>query len=71
MKPRVSCWIALSRWKNAGLCWSKPGHAAAHTGFAQITRLRVLQRFYDEDEVTLAALLRMQDRLLDLENEDV
>ena len=53
------------RWPVLEQAWSR----AAHTGFAQITR-RVLQRFYDEDEVTLAALLRMQDRLLDLENEE-
>ena len=41
---------------------------AAHTGFAQITR-RVLHHFYGEDDVTLEALQRMQDRLLNLEEE--
>ena len=52
------------RWPVLEHAWSR----TAHTGFAQITR-RVLDHFYNEDEVTLGALQRMQDRLLNLEEE--
>lgn len=49
------------RWPVLERAWRR----TAHTGYAQVTRL-VLKRFYDEDALTLDALKRMQDRLLDL-----
>lgn len=51
------------RWPVLKRAWTR----AAHTGFAQITR-RVLHQFYGEEEVTLPALHRMQNKLLDLED---
>ena len=54
------------RWPILETAWAR----TCHTGFAQVTR-RVLKKFYGEDEVTLAVLHRMQDRLLDLEDEAV
>ncbi len=51
------------RWPILETAWRR----ARHTGFAQVTR-RVLKKFYDEDEVTLDALRRMAERLLDLED---
>jgi hypothetical protein len=51
------------RWPLLEKAWRR----TCHTGYAQVTR-RVLKRFYDEDDVTLAALRRMQDKLLDLTN---
>ena len=38
---------------------------ACHTGFAQVSR-RVLQKFYNEDQVTFAALEHMEGRLMNL-----
>jgi len=38
-----------------------------HTGYAQVVR-RVLKKFYNEDSLTLEALKRMQDKLIDLED---
>lgn len=52
------------RWPILEKAWRRAGH----TGYAQITR-RVLKKFYDEEDVTFDALSRMQDRLLDLEDE--
>jgi predicted TIM-barrel fold metal-dependent hydrolase len=50
-----------ARWPVLERAWQR----ARHTGYAQVTR-RVLLRFYQEDDLTLAALQRMQTRLLDL-----
>ena len=52
------------RWPVFERAWKR----TCHTGYAQVAR-RVLKRFYDEDEVTLDALKRMKDRLLDFEDE--
>ena len=53
------------RWPILEVAWQR----TCHTGFAQITR-RVLKKFYDEDDVTLSVLRRMQDRLLDFSEAD-
>ena len=52
------------RWPILKKAWPR----TCHTGFAQVTR-RVLQKFYDETDVTLDALHRIHDKLLDLEDE--
>ena len=52
------------RWPILETAWQR----TCHTGFAEITR-RVLKKFYDEDEVSLPALRRMQQSLLDLSDE--
>ncbi len=49
------------RWPLLKRAWQR----TRHTGYAQVTR-RVLREFYGEMELTLAALRRMEDRLLDL-----
>ncbi len=49
------------RWPVLERAWQR----TCHTGYAQVTR-RVLKHFYDEDTLTLDALYRMRDRLLDL-----
>ncbi len=49
------------RWPVLERAWKR----TSHTGYAQVTR-RVLKRFYGEASLTLDALIRMQDRLLDL-----
>ena len=49
------------RWPVFERAWKR----TCHTGYAQVTR-RVLAKFYDEEEVTLEAARRMQDKLLDL-----
>lgn len=55
-KPLEVRWPVLERaWKRT-----------CHTGYAEVTR-RVLRKFYNENELSLAALRRMKDRLLDLE----
>lgn len=54
------------RWPILEKAWKR----TCHTGYAQVTR-RVLKKFYDEDELTLDALKRMQERLLDLTDEAV
>ncbi len=54
------------RWPILEAAWQR----TCHTGYAQVTR-RVLKKFYDEDDVTLPALRRMQDRLIDLTDEAV
>ncbi len=54
------------RWPILERAWQR----TCHTGYAQITR-RVLKKFYHEDELTLAALHRMEDRLIDLTDESV
>jgi Txe/YoeB family toxin of Txe-Axe toxin-antitoxin module len=50
-----------ARWPILERAWQR----TRHTGYAQVTR-RVLAHFYDEEALTLDALHRMQDRLLDL-----
>ncbi len=52
------------RWPILEKAWKR----TCHTGYAQVTK-RVLKRFYDEDDLTLEALKRMQDKLLDLSDE--
>lgn len=49
------------RWPLLERAWQR----TCYTGYAEVTR-RVLREFYDEEDVTLEALQRMQDRLLDL-----
>ena len=53
------------RWPILERAWPR----TCHTGFAQVTR-RVLKKFYGEDDVSLDALRRMVDKLLDLEDSD-
>ena len=52
------------RWPILEKAWPR----ACHTGYAQVAR-RVLKKFYGEDQVTFEALSRMEDRLMDLEDE--
>ena len=52
------------RWPVLEKAWRR----ACHTGYAQVTR-RVLKKFYQEDDLTLDTLERMQDKLLNLEDE--
>lgn len=52
------------RWPILEKAWRR----TLHTGYAQVTR-RVLKKFYDESDLTLDGLRRMQDRLLDLTDE--
>lgn len=52
------------RWPVLERAWNR----TKYTGYAQVTR-RVLKRFYGEDDLTLDALLRIKDRLLNLEDE--
>jgi len=54
------------RWPILERAWKR----TCHTGYAQVTR-RVLKKFYDEDELTLDALERVQEKLLDLTDEAV
>jgi len=54
------------RWPLFERAWKR----TCHTGYAEVTR-RVLKHFYGEDEVSLAAAQRIQDRILDLEDEAV
>jgi len=49
------------RWPLLERAWA----LACHTGFAQVTR-RVLKKFYDEDQVTFAALQRIESKLSNL-----
>jgi uncharacterized protein len=49
------------RWPALERAWRR----TCYTGYGQVTR-RVLKEFYGEDELTLAALRRMQGKLLDL-----
>jgi len=51
------------RWPLFEKAWKR----TCHTGYAQVTRL-VLEEFYGEDDLTLDALQRMKDKLLDLED---
>ncbi len=53
------------RWPIFERVWKR----TCHTGYAQVTR-RVLAKFYGEEEVTIEAARRMQDRLLDLSDRD-
>jgi len=50
-----------TRWPLLERAWKR----TCHTGYAQATR-RVLKRFYGEEALTLEALYRVKDRLLDL-----
>ena len=52
------------RWPLFEEAWSR----TCHTGYAQVSRL-VLKKFYGEDEVTLQALQRVSEKLLDLSDE--
>ena len=52
------------RWPILEKAWQR----SCHTGYAQVTR-RVLKKFYGEDKVTLDALHRIEERLLNLEDE--
>ena len=49
------------RWPVLERAWRR----TCYTGYAQVTR-RVLKEFYGEDTLTLGALQRMRDKLLDL-----
>lgn len=55
-----------ARWPVLENAWAR----TKHTGYAQVTR-RVLKHFYDEDDLTLEALLRMQSKLMDLSDPQV
>jgi len=52
------------RWPVLERAWSR----TCHTGYAEVTR-RVLREFYDETEVSLAALQRVQKKLIDFSDE--
>jgi len=54
------------RWPVFERAWKR----TCHTGYAEVTR-RVLRKFYGETEMTLKALKRMNEKLLDLEDEAV
>ena len=53
------------RWPVLERAWKR----TCHTGYARVTKL-VLRKFYGEDDLTLGALKRMRDRLLDLSDEE-
>ena len=52
------------RWVVLEKAWKR----CCHTGYAQVTK-RVLKKFYNEEELTLDALKRMKNKLLNLEDE--
>jgi uncharacterized protein len=52
------------RWPILEKAWKR----TCHTGYAQVTK-RVLKKFYNEDELTLDGLKRMQSKLANLEDE--
>ena len=52
------------RWPLLEKAWKR----SCHTGYGQVTKL-VLKKFYGEDKLTLDALKRMKNKLLNLENE--
>ncbi len=52
------------RWPVLEKAWKR----TCHTGYAQVTK-RVLKKFYNEDELTLDVLKKMQSKLLNLEDE--
>ncbi len=54
------------RWPVLERAWAR----TKHTGYAQVTR-RVLKHFYDEDDLTLDTLLRMESKLMDLSEPQV
>ena len=54
------------RWPVLEKAWKR----TRHTGYARVTRL-VLKKFYDEDDLTLEALARIQEQLLDVSDEKV
>jgi len=51
------------RWPVLERAWKR----TCHTGYAQVTR-RVLKKFYGEEDLSLDALRRMRERLLDIED---
>ena len=57
-------------WEDRWPLLEKAWKCSCHTGYAQITR-RVLKKFYGETDISLAALRRMEDRLINLEDEAV
>ncbi|NOY07754.1 MAG: amidohydrolase family protein [Spirochaetes bacterium] len=52
------------RWPVLKKAWDR----TCYTGYAKVTKL-VLKKFYNEEDLTLEALKRMKNKLLDLENE--
>jgi hypothetical protein len=52
------------RWPILERAWKR----TRHTGYAQVTKW-VLKKFYEEEDLTLDALKRMQGKLLDLSDE--
>ncbi|HIJ65939.1 MAG TPA: amidohydrolase family protein [Candidatus Hydrogenedentes bacterium] len=52
------------RWPAFEKAWKR----TCHTGYAQVTK-RLMKKFYNEDEMSLEALQRIGDKLLDLEDE--
>lgn len=52
------------RWALLEPIWER----TCHTGYAEVVR-RVMKHFYGEDKLTLAALQRMQEKLLNLADE--
>jgi len=54
------------RWPLLQKVWRR----TCHTGYAQVTR-RVMREFYGEEKLTLAALRRMKDKLLDLTDREL
>jgi len=54
------------RWPLLEKVWNR----TCHTGYAKVTKL-VMKKFYNEDELTLDALKRMQGKLTDLEDEKI
>lgn len=51
------------RWPSFEKMWNR----TCHTGYAQVTK-RVLKKFYNEDELSLDALKRMQGKMTDLKD---
>lgn len=54
------------RWPVLEKAWKR----TCHTGYAQVTK-RVLKKFYNEDELTLNGLKRMEGKLLNLEDPEL
>jgi hypothetical protein len=54
------------RWPVLARAWAR----TKHTGYAQVTR-RVLKHFYEEDDLTLETLVRMQSKLMDLSDPEI
>jgi len=61
------CNLSLEqRWAVLEKAWKR----TCHTGYAQVTK-RLLKKFYNEDEVTLDSLKRIQNNLINLEDESI